>query len=461
MLLVGAVVAAVFGILLGAPTLRLRGDYLAIVTLGFGEIVPIVILNSSKYTDGPNGIGGINPPALGDFTFPTTGNPWPFYITMVVLITISMILIYRLQDSRLGRAWKAIREDELAAAANGINTVVTKLLAFALGASTAGLAGVFASSKLTLVSPNLFRFDVSFTVLAMVVLGGMGNIWGVAAGAFIVFMIQNVMLKQLNILFDNIQVPFLSRHQLHRLPVPAVRDRAGRDDAAAARGPVPEPPSKARAPHRGGRRVRRDGRSDGSDPRMSAEPVPETATEATPAARRRRTRPGRPAPSVLLHADHVSRRFGGLIAVRDVDLVIPENGIISIIGPNGAGKTTFFNVIAGIIDPTAGSVTFRDRVLITRPRRTWLESILWVLPSALALLAGFAARAHRTARPASGSPASSRSASSCSCSWWPSRGRCGTRTCCSASASFAARGPTTSSRPGSAARSRTSACSRA
>ncbi len=210
MLLVGAVVAAVFGVLLGAPTLRLRGDYLAIVTLGFGEIVPLVILNSSKYTDGPNGIGGINPPTLGGFVFPTTGNPWPFYITMAVLITISMILIYRLQDSRLGRAWNAIREDELAASANGINTVVTKLLAFALGASTAGLAGAFASSKLTLVSPNLFRFDVSFTVLAMVVLGGMGNIWGVAAGAFIVFMIQNVMLKQLNILFDNIQVPFLS-----------------------------------------------------------------------------------------------------------------------------------------------------------------------------------------------------------------------------------------------------------
>ena len=210
MLLVGAVVAAVFGILLGAPTLRLRGDYLAIVTLGFGEIVPIVFLNSSTYTEGPNGIGGIAPPSVGDFIFPTTGNPWPFYITMILLITVSMVLIYRLQDSRLGRAWMAIREDELAAAANGVNTVTTKLLAFALGASTAGLAGVFASSKLTLVSPNLFRFDVSFTVLAMVVLGGMGNIWGVAIGAFIVFLIQTVILKQLNVFFDNVHVPILS-----------------------------------------------------------------------------------------------------------------------------------------------------------------------------------------------------------------------------------------------------------
>ena len=210
MLLLGAVVAAVFGILLGAPTLRLRGDYLAIVTLGFGEIVPIVFLNSSTYTEGPNGIGGISPPSIGDFVFPTVGNPWPFYLTMLLLITVSMILIYRLQESRLGRAWMAIREDELAAAANGVNTVTTKLLAFALGASTAGLAGVFASSKLTLVSPNLFRFDVSFTVLAMVVLGGMGNIWGVAIGAFIVFLIQTVILKQLNIFFDNVHVPFLS-----------------------------------------------------------------------------------------------------------------------------------------------------------------------------------------------------------------------------------------------------------
>jgi branched-chain amino acid transport system permease protein len=210
MLLVGAVMAAIFGILLGAPTLRLRGDYLAIVTLGFGEIVPIAILNSSKYTDGPNGIGGITPPSIGDFLFPTTGNPWPFYLTMLGLITISMILIYRLQDSRLGRAWMAIREDELAAAANGVNTVTTKLLAFALGASTAGLAGVFLASKLQTVTPNLFRFDVSFTVLAMVVLGGMGNIWGVAIGAFIIFMIQSVFLKQLNLFFDNVHVPVLS-----------------------------------------------------------------------------------------------------------------------------------------------------------------------------------------------------------------------------------------------------------
>ncbi len=208
MLLIGAFAAAVFGVLLGAPTLRLRGDYLAIVTLGFGEIVPIVFLNADTYTNGTNGIGGVYKPELLGYTFPLI-EPMPFYVTMAAIVTITMIFLYRLQDSRLGRAWQAIREDELAADSNGINTVTTKLLAFALGASTAGLAGVFTAAKLTLVSPDQFLFTVSFTILAMVVLGGMGNIWGVAVGAFVLYTIQSVLLKQLNQFFHAIQAPFL------------------------------------------------------------------------------------------------------------------------------------------------------------------------------------------------------------------------------------------------------------
>jgi ABC-type branched-subunit amino acid transport system permease subunit len=207
MLLVGAVVAATFGLLLGAPTLRLRGDYLAIVTLGFGEIVPVVFLNSDTYTNGTNGITALYQPSLpvtGDFGF---GNPVPYYIAVAVIIAIAMMLLYRLQDSRLGRAWMAVREDELAAASMGINTVTTKLLAFAIGASTAGLAGVYLSAKLAIVSPSQFGFTVSFTVLAMVVLGGMGNIWGVAAGAFVIYEIQSQGLKQLNNFFQNAGVP--------------------------------------------------------------------------------------------------------------------------------------------------------------------------------------------------------------------------------------------------------------
>ena len=199
MLVVGAAIAAVFGIALGAPTLRLRGDYLAIMTLGFGEIVPIVFLNLDKWTEGTNGIGGIYRPEalplIGSFGAIT---PFAYMALMLGIVTITMILLYRLEESRIGRAWMAIREDELAAAANGINTVTTKLLAFALGATTSGLAGVFNASKLTIVSPDQFLFVVSFTVLSMIIIGGMGNIWGVAAGAFIVFMIQAVLLKKIN-----------------------------------------------------------------------------------------------------------------------------------------------------------------------------------------------------------------------------------------------------------------------
>ena len=209
MLIIGALVAATFGILLGAPTLRLRGDYLAIVTLGFGEIVPIVFLNSDDLTNGTNGIGGIYRPYLPGIGSFSAVNPWPYYVTMIVIVTVVMIFCYRLAGSRLGRAWEAIREDELAAAANGINTVTTKLLAFALGASTAGIAGVFNAAKLTVVSPDQFGFVVSFTVLAMVVLGGMGNFWGVAVGAFVIYTINNVLLKTLNQFFDTLGIPIL------------------------------------------------------------------------------------------------------------------------------------------------------------------------------------------------------------------------------------------------------------
>ena len=204
----GAVVAAVFGIALGAPTLRLRGDYLALVTLGFGEIVPIVFLNAEKYTQGTNGIVGVDRPNIFGYQFPGIDQT-AYYVLMAIVVTIVLILVYRLLDSRIGRAWAAIREDELAAAANGINTVTTKLAAFALGATTAGFAGVLNASKLTIVDPTQFLFTVSFTVLAMIVLGGMGNPLGVVVGAFILYNIQAVLLKQINAVMDNLNVPIL------------------------------------------------------------------------------------------------------------------------------------------------------------------------------------------------------------------------------------------------------------
>jgi len=217
-LIAGAVIAALFGIALGAPTLRLRGDYLAIVTLGFGEIVPVFFTNSDQLSGGTNGIPGIDRPSLpidihvgGQcLTCFSSSQPFGYYITMALIITGVMILAYRLQDSRLGRSWNAIREDELAAASSGINTVSTKLLAFAIGASTAGFAGVFAAARNVFTAPGQFSFAVSFTVLAMVVLGGMGNIWGVAAGAFILYILQQVFLPQLTNFLHPLGIPILS-----------------------------------------------------------------------------------------------------------------------------------------------------------------------------------------------------------------------------------------------------------
>ena len=195
MLLVAALTAGVFGILLGAPTLRLRGDYLAIVTLGFGEIVPTVFLNLPKYTGGTNGVVGIDQPVLFGYQFGF--NPTPYYYTLIAIIMVSVVAILRLRDSRLGRAWLAVREDEVAAASMGVNLVTTKLTAFSFGAFFSGFAGALYVAKLGVVSPDQFNFTVSFTILAMVVLGGMGNVFGVIAGAGILYEFQTLFLVDL------------------------------------------------------------------------------------------------------------------------------------------------------------------------------------------------------------------------------------------------------------------------
>ena len=209
LLIIGAIIGAIFGILLGAPTLRLRGDYLAIVTLGFGEIVPITLLNADKFTAGTIGIGGIDKPSIpGIYTFDLT-NPWPFYILVLAMLAVVVIVVYRLEDSKIGRAWEAIREDELAAESSGINTTISKLQAFAVGAAIAGFIGVFNAAKLTIVAPDMFGFVVSVSTLSAVVLGGMGNVVGVGIGAFVIYLIQSIFLKQLNILFTQLSIPLL------------------------------------------------------------------------------------------------------------------------------------------------------------------------------------------------------------------------------------------------------------
>ena len=193
---IGALVACVFGVLLGAPTLKLRGDYLAIVTLGFGEIVRIFFNNLSRpvnITNGPQGISRIDPFRLDGFDFSASetlfglnfSGPIKYYYLLLLVLIVVIAINLRLEDSRIGRAWQAIREDEVAAGAMGINTTRIKLLAFAMGASFGGIAGGMFAAMQGFISPESFVLVESIMVLAMVVLGGMGNIWGVLLGALL------------------------------------------------------------------------------------------------------------------------------------------------------------------------------------------------------------------------------------------------------------------------------------
>ena len=200
----GALVAAVFGVLLGAPTLRLRGDYLAIVTLGFGEIIRIFLNNLNapiNITNGPQGVNRIDPIRIGGLaldrsqqilgiTFPATHL---YYYVFLVLALLTMFICVRLEDSRVGRAWIAIREDEIAAQATGINTRNIKLLAFAMGATFGGVAGGLFSSFQGFVSPESFQLMESIMVLCMVVLGGMGHVAGVVMGALLLAILPEVL----------------------------------------------------------------------------------------------------------------------------------------------------------------------------------------------------------------------------------------------------------------------------
>ncbi len=199
MIIVTALIAAFFGVLLGAPTLRLRGDYLAIVTLGFGEIVPVVFLELDKYTNGANGIVGVRSPAFPGVDW-STFTPIPYYYLIIALIVLVIFANLRLRDSRLGRAWVAIREDEIAAASSGVNLVRTKLFAFAAGAFFSGIAGAYHAAKLGGVSPDSFSFGDSVIYLAMVVIGGIGSIPGVIVGALVVYAINQFVLAQLDTL---------------------------------------------------------------------------------------------------------------------------------------------------------------------------------------------------------------------------------------------------------------------
>jgi len=186
---IGAGMGAFFGIILGFPVLRLRGDYLAIVTLGFGEIIRLILENWNEFSFGPSGIANIPRPSLFGIQLSLQNATIYLYYLMILLVLFTIFVVERLQNSRIGRAWIALREDEVACEAMGIDRRKTKLTAFALGATWAGMAGVIFAAKTTFINPASFTIWESIIILCIVVLGGMGSILGVILGAFVLILL--------------------------------------------------------------------------------------------------------------------------------------------------------------------------------------------------------------------------------------------------------------------------------
>ena len=363
-----AAMSALLGLVIGAPTLRVRGDYLAIITLGFGEIIPVAIRNLGdvtieiggwrpverlNLTGGENGVNPVGRPYLPGVPFET--DPVPWYFLILVIGAASVWAMSRLHDSRLGRAWMAIREDETAADCTGVNPVSTKLLAFALGASFSGFAGSIYAAKLQAITPGAFEFQVSIMLLCMVVLGGAGSLRGVVLGAMLITVFDRVVLSQTTFLVRGIGrtlgVPALAALDLTLwswffFGLGLVLVMLLRPQGLAGRRTSPIAP-------------------DDADELPAIEPSPPPRVESIPGWLREQIAPapaGREA--AILQVQGLTKRFGGVVALHEVDLVVPRGGIIGLIGPNGAGKTTFFNVVTGLVRPDSGRLTFDGASLV-------------------------------------------------------------------------------------------------
>jgi len=355
MLPVSAIIAAMFGVLFGAPTLRLKGDYLAIVTLGFGEIVPIVARNTPYLTNGAQGLNGVTSPSLFGYSFGVKSTPF-FYLGLAMACLL-VIVSLRLKNSRVGRAWLAIREDEIAAGAMGVNPVKLKLLAFAVGAGFAGATGTFYVAKLQTATPEMFTFPVSVMLLVMVVLGGMGSVAGVVLGALILQLLQSWFLQDLtqwvHALGYFTRIGFLQEVDLVQsielifgiILVVMMRFRR--------QGLIPERIAVTALTHAEQSPVPRRG---------SIEP-------RTAGLRLRSIDPGKP----LLETAGLEKSFGGIQAVRNLNLSVMPGSIVGIIGPNGSGKTTFFNLVTGLTQPSAGSVMLAGEDITGLPPHVIVE----------------------------------------------------------------------------------------
>ncbi|MCG8509120.1 MAG: high-affinity branched-chain amino acid ABC transporter permease LivM, partial [Rhodospirillales bacterium] len=252
-----AILGTFVGVLLGFPVLRLRGDYLAIVTLGFGEIIRLVLENWGDVTHGPSGISNIARPGFFGIEFGIQDGIRFMYYIMIGLVIFTILVVTRLKYSRIGRAWLALREDEIACQAMGIDKMRTKLLAFALGATWAAMAGTVFAAKTTFINPASFTFMESALILSVVVLGGMGSTFGVICGAFILILLPEhlrAFSEYRMIVFGACMVLFMvfrpqglirDKRLRHKFRKPATGN-----GAADRLGETPDPASAVADPHK-------------------------------------------------------------------------------------------------------------------------------------------------------------------------------------------------------------------
>jgi branched-chain amino acid transport system permease protein len=349
------VMAGVAGVVLGAPTLRLRGDYLAIVTFGFGEIVAIVARNSASLGEA-RGIPNIPHPA-GGFRL----SPLPYYELTLAAIVLTVVVIVRLNRSRVGRAWAAIREDEDAAEAMGVPAFRMKLWAFAVGASLGGLGGWLYASRVSFINPDNFLFFVSLIILAAVVMGGMGSIPGVIAGAFAIAFLPEYLreaaagetiTRWLNTLIGG-HAGDITEYRVLLFGIALV--------AVVVFRPQGLLPSRRRAAELGAEVAAVDEEEAGAlTGAVGMRPTP--SDEVLDLSRDGDRPHGRP----VLELDGVRVAFGGVVALAGLDLTVGQGEIVAVIGPNGAGKTTFFNVVTGVARAVAGDVRLGGEPLVGR-----------------------------------------------------------------------------------------------
>ena len=381
------VVASIAGVILGAPTLRLRGDYLAIVTLGFGEIARIVAQNTEALGQA-RGITGIPHPTgiLGNrFAF----EPLPYYYLTLAAIVLAVVMIVRLNRSRVGRAWAAVREDEDAAEAMGVPAFKMKLWAFAIGASTGGLGGWLYASKVSFINPDNFLFFFSVLILSCVVLGGMGSVPGVIAGAFVVAFIPeylrevafgDTITRWLNtaigghagtiteyrvLLFGLALVIMMIFRPQGLLPSRQRAAELAEATGAGSLGATVEASEVVDDVEEVSPSATNGAQAGGGGDGAGGRPAATTAVTAPGAVG---VADGEPEAGngTVLELQDLRMEFGGVAALQGVDLAVERGQIFAVIGPNGAGKTTVFNCVTGVFRPAGGDIRLAGRRIIGR-----------------------------------------------------------------------------------------------